>query len=137
MNRELKELLGSRIRGSIETQMKAMSIVETLNDGDNHFGQIEINLQDPSLPTPATNNMMLRLTDSSFHVIQFTESFIVITARLSIHSDQIVPNLVIPDNPTTDAEKLVKAFFDNQYIFVGYKGSNQALHDYQIWHRNL
>jgi hypothetical protein len=81
--------------------------------------------------------MMLRLTDPGFHVTQFAESFIVVRLRLVLQCFAIVDELVIPPNPATPTAQLVKYLFDNQYIFVGYKGSNQAIHDYQLWHRNL
>jgi hypothetical protein len=84
MNRKLQELLSERGKGSIEQYMQSQAIMETVNDGDNFYGQLEINLQDPSLPTPATNNMHQRLTDPGFHVIQFTESFILIRLRVTL-----------------------------------------------------
>jgi hypothetical protein len=132
MNSRLEAILNERGKGSIAQWMEAQSIIETVNDGDNYYGQIEINLQDSSLPTPATNNMMLRLTDPGFHITQFTESFIVIRLKLVLQCFAIVDGLVILPNPVSADDKLVKYLFDNQYIFVGYKGSNQAIHDYQL-----
>jgi hypothetical protein len=53
----MEAILNERGKGSIAQWMEAQSIIETVNDGDNYYGQIEINLQDPSLPTPATNTV--------------------------------------------------------------------------------
>jgi hypothetical protein len=106
MNSRLENVLNERGKGSIAQWMEAQSIIETVNDGDNYYGQIEINLQDPSLPTPATNNMMLRLTDPGFHVTQFTESFIVAKLRLVLYCERIILGN-LPETPQTDPERFV------------------------------
>jgi hypothetical protein len=69
------------------------------------------------------------LTDNTFHVIQFTESFLIL---------EVETELTVPKFPAIEIEagSLEELLLKNQFVFVSLKSSNEVIHDYQIYHNN-
>jgi hypothetical protein len=126
----ISKILNDRVAGNIALQMKSYAKLETINDGTHYYGQIDIQAEEPSFPCLGTSNMMLRLTDKSFSITQFTESFITIELEVEL----LIPKILDTDPPLgSDTEELLT----HQFLFVGLKSSNEIFHDYQIYHKNL
>ena len=73
-NRHISRALGKKPIGSIEEFMKTYSVIQAVNDGENHYAIKEV-IPITKLPMPDADEIEIRLTDSDLDVIQFHDSF--------------------------------------------------------------
>lgn len=114
--------------GAIVDEMKSYSLVPTPNDGINIYGNIRIN---PITSAPFTNSQEIQIpiTSSNYDVMEFSNTYIHILARLRIRCTN--PPKVEGDD---DFAKMLK---QNQFIMLGLKCGNHVIRDYSVKFNNV
>ena len=114
--------------GAIVDEMKSYALMPVANDGMNIYSNLRLN---PITSGPFTNSQEIQIpiTTSNFDVIEFSNTYLHILARLRIRCSN--PPIVEGDD---DFAKMLK---QNQFIMIGLKCGNQVIRDYQIKFNNV
>ena len=114
--------------GSVVDEMKSYSLTPVANDGMNIYGNIRIN---PLMSGPFSNaqEITIPLTSSNYDIIEFSNTYLHITARLRIRCSN--PPVVEGDD---DFSRMLK---QNQFIMIGLKAAGHVIRDYQIKFNNV
>ena len=116
--------------GAIVDEMKSYSLTPVENDGINIYGNVRIN---PITSGPFSNSqeISIPITSSNFDVIEFSNSYLHILARLRIR---------VANPPKVDEEadeEFAKVLKQNQYVMLGLKCGTHVIRDYQVKHDNI
>ena len=116
--------------GAIVDEMKSYSLTPVENDGINIYGNVRIN---PITSGPFSNSqeISIPITSTNFDVIEFSNSYLHILARLRIR----IANPPKVDEATD--EEFAKVLKQNQYVMLGLKCGTHVIRDYQVKHDNI
>ena len=114
--------------GAIVDEMRSYSRVPTKNDGINIYGNVRIN---PITSGPFSNSqeISIPITSSNFDVIEFSNTYLHILARLRIRCSN--PPVVEGDDEFANMLK------QNQYVMLGLKCGSHVIRDYQFKFNNV
>jgi hypothetical protein len=115
-----------------EMIMNAYAKQEEVNDCAHRSQQTQIMCESPGLPGQYTAQFLIRLTDSKMQVTQFDQSYIFIEYELTLQLNKqlFTQAQLTADDATRDA------LLDNQFVFVGFKGSAELIGRYQLYFGN-
>ena len=114
--------------GSIVDEMKSYALTPIPNDGMNIYGNVRIN---PITSAPFTNSqeITIPITTSNFDVIEFSNTYLHIVARLRIR---------VANAPVVEGDdEFSKMLRENQFIMLGLKCGTHVIRDYQFKFNNV